>query len=207
MKTRLILTAMACTTVLFACEEKKEAPKATDATKAVGDAVKKAGETTKDAAKAATDATKDAAAKATEATKDAAAKAGEAVKDTAKTATDAAKDAGAKAVAALTDEAKKSFESYSKDLGSFGTLLEGIKSKTDAMTKAGDVTKGIASVNAGSAALDKLSPDAKTALMNSFKAQLDPMTKKVQDQVARLTADKDLGAMLSEGLKGLKLFK
>ncbi|MBI1190158.1 MAG: hypothetical protein GC200_05680 [Tepidisphaera sp.] len=153
-----------------------------------------------------TDATKTDAGKMVDPAKDAGKQAVDATKDAAKDAMSKATDAAKTAAASLSDDVKKTANDYMSSLGNLGNLLEKIKSPLDATTKLGEVKTDTGALSSAYAALEKLSPDIQASIKSTFKDQLDSLTKKVNDQIARISADKTLGSTLGEALKGVKLF-
>ncbi|MFA6043651.1 MAG: hypothetical protein WC718_01590 [Phycisphaerales bacterium] len=209
MKNSMALALMAGALVGFAgCEEKKpettpapsttKAPEKSDAGKMVDSA--------KEAGTKAVDATKDAAAKAVDAAKDTGTKMVDAAKDAGTKTVEKAKEAVAAAPAALSDDIKKTVTDYTSSLSNFGGLLEGVKSPLDVAGKLGKIKDGAGSLSAAYATLEKYSPDIQSSIKTTFKDQLEPLTKKVNDQIARISADKTLGASLGDVLKNVKLF-
>lgn len=204
MKNSMALVLMAGALVgVMGCEEKK--PETTPASTTSAPATKPV-EAVKDAGAKAIEGAKDAGAKAVEGAKDAGAKAVESVKDAGAKAAEGAKEAAKGAAAAISDEVKKSVNDYTKSLGNFEGLLEGVKSPLDAAGKLGALKTETGLLASAYAALDKLSPEIKSTIKTTFKDQLEPLTKKVNDQIARISADKGLGSTLGELLKSVKLF-
>lgn len=200
------LTAVAsmilAATLMVACEEKKA--------DTAGDAVQKAADATKDAANKAVDAGKDAAAKTGEAVKEGADKAKEAAKEATDKVADKAKDAtdAAKAKAAeLTDAAKASMNDYLGNLGKLSDTLAGAKDPISGAKAAAESKPLTEKLSGAMAALDKLSPELKTTLKDTFKDQLASVTAKYKEQVDRLTKDSTLGKLFGDSLKNLKLFE
>lgn len=148
------------------------------------------------------DAAKDAGKQAVDTAKDAGKQAVDTAKDTASKGVEAAKSAAA----TLTDEVKKTANDYLSSLGNLGDTLEKIKSPLDAAGKAGTIKTETGALSAAYATLEKYSADTQAAIRSTFKDQLDTLTKKVNDQIARISADKSLGSSLGELLKGIKLF-
>lgn len=204
MKTKLsaVASMFLAATVMVACEEKKA--------DTAGTMIDKAADATKDAANKAVDATKDAAAKTGEAVKEGADKATEAAKDAVKEGTDAAKDAtdAAKAEAAeLLDGAKATMNDYLGNLGKLSDTLAGAKDPISGAKAAADAKPLTEKLSGAMAALDKLSPELKTTLKDTFKDQLSGVTAKYKEQVDRLTKDSTLGKLFGDSLKNLKLFE
>ena len=185
------LTAVAsmflAATMMVACEEKKAEP--------APSTMEKAKEATKDAANKAVDAGKDAAAKTGDAVKEGA--------DKAKEATDAAKNK----VAELTDAAKASMNDYLGNLGKLSDTLAGAKDPISGAKAAAESKPLTEKLSGAMAALDKLSPEVKTTLKDTFKDQLASVTAKYKAQVDRLTKDSTLGKLFGDSFKNLKLFE
>lgn len=189
-------------TMMVACEEKKA--------ETAGDAIQKAADATKDAANKAVDAGKDAAAKTGDAVKEGAEKATEAAKEATDTAADKAKEAtdAAKAKAAeLTDAAKATMNDYLGNLGKLSDTLAGAKDPISGAKAAADAKPLTEKLSGSMAALDKLSPELKTTLKDTFKDQLASVTAKYKEQVDRLSKDSTLGKLFGDSLKNLKLFE
>lgn len=189
-------------TLMVACEEKKAetAPSTMDkAAEAAKDAANKTGEAVKEGADKAKEAAKDGADAAKEAVKEATDKAA----DKAKEATDAAK---AKA-AELTDGAKASMNDYLGNLGKLSDTLAGAKDPISGAKAAAEAKPLTEKLSGAMAALDKLSPELKTTLKDTFKDQLASVTAKYKEQVDRLTKDSTLGKLFGDSLKNLKLFE
>lgn len=208
MKTKLsaVASMILAATVIVACEEKKA--------DTAGTMIDKAADATKDAANKAVDATKDAAAKTGEAVKEGADKATEAAKDAVKEGTDKAKEAAkdatdaAKAKAAeLTDAAKSTMNDYLGNLGKLSDTLAGAKDPISGAKAAADAKPLTDKLSGAMAALDKLSPELKTTLKETFKDQLASVTAKYKEQVDRLAKDSTLGKLFGDSLKNLKLFE
>lgn len=192
MKTKLTAVALVlAATVMVACEEKKADTGA--------NAMDKAKEATKDAANTTGGAVKEGADKATEAAKDA----GEAAADKAKEATDSAKEK----VAELTDAARSSMNDYLSNLGKLTETLAGAKDPISGGKAAMDAKPLTEKVSGALAALDKLSPELKASLRETFKDQLSGVTAKYKEQVDRLAKDSTFGKALSDMLKNVKLFE
>lgn len=189
-------------TVMVACEEKKA--------ETAGDAIQKAADATKDAANKAVDAGKDAAAKTGDAVKEGADKATEAAKDATDKAADKAKEAtdAAKAKAAeLTEAAKTTMNDYLGNLGKLSDTLAGAKDPISGAKAAAESKPLTEKLSGAMAALDKLSPELKASLKDTFKDQLASVTAKYKEQVDRLTKDSTLGKLFGDSLKNLKLFE
>jgi ABC-type transporter Mla subunit MlaD len=119
-------------------------------------------------------------------------------------------DAGAAlktAAGAVSEQATRLWDSYKAELGTLGSTLESIKTKADAQARSADVDKAVEAVNAATGSLGGLAADARTALLNSVKGSADAAVKKVQDQIARLTGDPEIAAILGDKLKSLRLFE
>ena len=189
-------------TMMVACEEKKA--------ETAGDAIQKAADATKDAANKAVDAGKDAAAKTGEAVKEGADKATDAAKEATDKAADKAKDAtdAAKAkVAELTEAAKSSMNDYLGNLGKLTETLSGANDPISGAKAAADAKPLTEKLSGAMAALDKLSPELKASLKETFKDQLSGVTGKFKEQVDRLSKDSTLGKLFGDSLKSLKLFE
>lgn len=199
MKTVAALLAIAGA-MIVGCEEKKTTPAPSTSTglldkaKTAGD---KAAGAVNDAAKTAVDKTKEAGHVVGEKAKDA--------KEAVEHAADKAKESVTGAADALMTKAKDSGKAYLDQLTGATSKLTAIKTADEAKAAKPELETLASKFNGASDLVNKLPADMKSKVMDLMKGDLGPAVKGFKDQIARLTENKEMNAILGDTLKKFNL--